>query len=159
MITLAELRTTLTIITLTIVSAIVLTSCSPRTYVRGYQADTALIEAIRPGVDNRNSVQSMLGSPTATATFDYNSWYYYSKKSEQFAFFDEKIVEQNIIAVRFNDDGYVIAVDRFTAKDGKIINPVTKKTITHGRELGFFQELFGNIGRFSAGGGVPEAGN
>ena len=65
---------------------------------------------------------------------------------------EKKITELNIIAVRFDTDGYVTAVDRYTLDNHNNIDPVGKTTPTHGRELSFLQELFGNIGRFGAGG-------
>jgi len=142
-----------------LIAAVALSACSPRKFVRGYIADKNLVESIRPRVDTRSSVKSVLGSPTAESTFDQSSWYYYSKKSEQFAFFSEKVTELDILAVRFDEDGYVTKMDRYTLADGKLIDPVSKKTITHGKEQSLFDDLFGNIGRFGAGGGVPQAGN
>ncbi|MBL4893923.1 MAG: outer membrane protein assembly factor BamE [Emcibacter sp.] len=143
--------TTKTILIVTI-AVLALGACSSRKFVRGYMADEAVISSIRAQVDTRDSVKEMLGSPSSVATFDNDNWYYYSKKSESLAFFKEDITELNIIAVRFDSDGYVTAVDRYTLDDRKNIDPVGETTPTHGRELSFIQELFGNIGRFGAGG-------
>ncbi|WP_417317653.1 outer membrane protein assembly factor BamE [Emcibacter sp.] len=143
-----------------VATVILVSACSPRKEVRGYMADEKLISAIRPNVDTRNSVKSMLGSPTTVATFDNLNWYYYSKKSDQIAFFKEDITELDILAIRFNEDGYVTAVDRYNLADFKEVNPVGDKTKTYGRELSFFQELFANIGRFGTSGPqTPQAGN
>jgi len=114
--------------------------------------DEAVISSIKPQVDTHDSVKEMLGSPSSVAPFDNNSWYYYSKKSESLAFFKEKITDLNIIAVRFDTDGYVTSLDRYTLNDKKDVTPVGETTPTNGRELSFIQELFGNIGRFGAGG-------
>ena len=143
--------TTKTILIVTM-AVLALGACSSRKFVRGYMADEAVISSIRAQVDTHDSVKEMLGSPSSVATFDNDNWYYYSKKSESLAFFKEDITELNIIAVRFDSDGYVTAVDRYTLDDRKNIDPVGNTTPTHGRELSFIQELFGNIGRFGAGG-------
>lgn len=143
--------TTKTIL-IVIIATIALGACTSRKYVRGYMANEKMVSSIRPEVDTHDSVQKMLGSPSSIATFDNDNWYYYSKKSESFAFFKENITELNIIAVRFDSDGYVTAVDRYTLDDRNNIELVGKTTRTHGRELSFIQELFGNIGRFGAGG-------
>lgn len=140
---------TILVIGLTI---LVLGGCASRKFVRGYMADEKMVSSIRAQVDTHDSVKEMLGSPSSVATFDDDNWYYYSKKSESLAFFREDITELNIIAVRFDTDGYVTAVDRYTLDDHNNIDPVGKTTRTHGRELSFIQELFGNIGRFGAGG-------
>lgn len=143
--------TTKTLIIATMV-VMALGGCTSRKFVRGYMADEKMVSSIRAQVDTRDSVQQMLGSPSMAATFDNDNWYYYSKKSESLAFFKEDITELNIIAVRFDGEGYVTAVDNYTLDDHNNISPVGKTTQTHGRELSFIQELFGNIGRFGAGG-------
>ncbi len=134
------------------IAALVLTGCTSRKFVRGYMADEKVISSIRPQVDTHDSVKEMLGSPSSVATFDNDSWYYYSKKSENLAFFKETITELKIVAVRFDSEGYVTAIDNYTLDDLNNVDPVGKTTKTHGRELSFIQELFGNIGRFGAGG-------
>ncbi len=143
--------TTKTILIITI-AALALGACSSRKFVRGYMADEEVIGSIKPQVDTHDSVQQMMGSPSSVATFDNNNWYYYSKKSESLAFFKEDITELNIIAVRFDTDGYVTAIDRYSIDNLNNVDPVGQTTRTHGRELSFIQELFGNIGRFGAGG-------
>ncbi len=144
-------KATKTIIILTI-AMLALGGCTSRKFVRGYMPDAEMVSSIKPQVDTHDSVKQMLGSPSSSATFDNDNWYYYTKKSESLAFFKEKITELNIIAIRFDDDGYVTAVDNYTLDDHNEISPVGDTTKTHGRELSFIQELFGNIGRFGAGG-------
>lgn len=140
------------VIIIVALSVVLLGACSSRKFVRGYMVNQKMVDAIRPQVDTRDSVKEMLGSPSAKATFDNDNWYYYSKKSESFAFFKEKITALNIIDVQFDDDGYVTKIKHYTLADHNNVVPVDKKTKTFGRELSFIQELFGNIGRFGAGG-------
>ncbi len=146
------MKTATKTIIITAMTVLALSSCTSRKFVRGYTADQEMISSIRAQVDTRTSVKEMLGSPSSVATFDNNNWYYYSKRSESLAFFKEKITEMNIVAVRFDDDGYVTTVDNYTLDNRNNISPVGDTTPTHGRELSFLQELFGNIGRFGAGG-------
>jgi outer membrane protein assembly factor BamE (lipoprotein component of BamABCDE complex) len=143
-----------------VVVAGLLGACSPVLNKRGYIAEPNLVAAVRPGVDNKDSVQSMLGSPSVTGTFNQNDWYYISKNSEKVAFFDDRVLNQNILVVHFNDKGYVAKIDHLTLADSRVIHPESKTTPTRGRELGFFEQIFGNVGRFSGGGaGAPEAGS
>lgn len=146
------MRNTTKAIIIILMTTLVLGACTSRKFIRGYMADAEMVGAIRSQVDTRDSVKEMLGSPSSVATFDNDSWYYYSKKSESLAFFKEDITELSIVAVRFDSDGYVTVVDNYTLDNLNNIDPVGKTTRTHGRELSFIQELFGNIGRFGAGG-------
>lgn len=136
-----------------------LASCSTIKQSRGYVPDEKMVSAIRVDVDTKDTVESMLGNPTMKPTFDDKNWYYYSKKTERWAFLKEKVVEMDILAITFDDENYVSSIKNYTVADNKVIDPVSKKTVTHGNEENFIAELFGNIGRFGAAGGGPRAGN
>ncbi|WP_238475292.1 outer membrane protein assembly factor BamE [Sphingomonas cavernae] len=117
---------------------------------QGYIVDNQLVQGIQPGIDNRDSVEGTLGRPTFVGQFDANDWYYVSRSTRQLAFADPKPVEQTILHVRFDAAGNVAAVDRQGLEKIVSIHPSGDKTPTLGRERGFFQELFGNIGAVGA---------
>jgi hypothetical protein len=112
----------------------------------------------RVDVDTKTSVASMLGNPTMKPTFDDENWYYYSKKTEQWAFFKERDTEMDILAISFDAENYVSGIRRYSVADNQLVNTMGKKTVTHGKDVNFFEELFGNVGRFGATGSNPEAG-
>jgi outer membrane protein assembly factor BamE (lipoprotein component of BamABCDE complex) len=118
---------------------------------QGYLAEPILIESIQPGVDNRASVQATLGRPTFTSQFttagETPTWYYVSRDTRQLAFARPSPVDQTVLAVRFAGDGNVATVDRIGMEQVASINPSGDETPTLGRNRGFFDELFGNIGR------------
>lgn len=152
-------RRTLKILAGGLVIASMLGACSPMMNNRGYIAEPNLVAAVRAGVDNKTSVQTMLGTPSATGTFDQNSWYYISKKSEKVAFFDDRIVDQKILVIHFDEKGYVKSIDRVGLAQARQISMIDAVTPTRGRELGFVEQIFGNVGRFnSAGAGQREPG-
>ena len=126
-----------------------LSACAVTVNHRGYVPDQETIERLRAGVDDRNSVTLMLGSPSSVATFDDRTWYYVSKQTERVAFLNEKVVDQRVLSVAFDETGLVSEIHQYTLEDGRIIDPVTRETPTHGRELGVIEQLFGNIGRFN----------
>lgn len=117
---------------------------------QGYIVDNQLIEGIKPGIDNRESVEGTLGRPTFVGQFDASDWYYVSRSTRQLAFANPKPTEQTILHVRFDAAGNVAAVDRQGLEKIVSIHPDGNKTPTLGRERGFFQELFGNIGAVGA---------
>ena len=146
-----------TIIFLSIIT--VLTGCASIKNTRGYVPDPELTSAIRVDVDTKVSVEAMLGNPTMKPTFDDENWYYYSKKTEQWAFFKERVTEMDILAISFDAENYVSGIRRYSVADNQLVNTMGKKTVTHGKDVNFFEELFGNVGRFGATGSNPEAGN
>ena len=125
---------------------------------RGYFADPALVSGIQPGVDNRQSVERTLGRPTFTSQFGTPSWYYVEVNTAQAPFGRPKTTEQSILKVNFDGVGNVTAVN-LTGKEKVVdLNPDSDKTPTLGRERGFFEDLFGNIGAVGSGAGTPTAG-
>lgn len=132
-------------------TGVLTSSCAQIRTHQGYLSEPILIESIQPGVDNRASVQATLGRPTFTSQFTADNetptWYYVSRESRQLAFARPRPVAQAILAVQFADDGNVATVDLIGMEQVASINPSGDETPTLGRNRGFFQELFGNIGR------------
>ena len=131
-------------------------ACSSIERSHGYVPDQELIAKVRPGVTDKDSVATLLGTPTTITKFRDESWYYIANRSERFAFFKEKTVEQNVLAVRFNDQGIVQDVKSYSLDDGEKIALVDRETATRGKELTVMQQLFGNIGRFTNEGTKPQ---
>jgi outer membrane protein assembly factor BamE (lipoprotein component of BamABCDE complex) len=127
-----------------------LTACVPAVDYRGNLPDEQAISQIKPGTTDRESVRSLLGSPTSAATFDDQTWYYISKKTETVAFMPPKVLDQQVLRVTFRPDGIVRDVDRWGPNQAREVQPAERVTPTAGHNLGFFEQLFGNLGRFNS---------
>ncbi|MEK9944707.1 MAG: outer membrane protein assembly factor BamE [Alphaproteobacteria bacterium] len=134
-----------------LVLCLTLAACTPTLVVQGYVPDEETLATVQQGVDSKDAVVSKLGSPSSVAAFDDDTWIYISKQTENFAFFEPTVVGQDVVAINFDPEGRVEEVRRYTLEDGRLIDPVTRETPTHGRELGILEQLFGNVGRFTAG--------
>jgi outer membrane protein assembly factor BamE (lipoprotein component of BamABCDE complex) len=117
---------------------------------QGYVVDPALTEAITPGVDNRESVERTLGRPTFVGQFGTGEYYYVSRETRQLAFAKPRPIAQQVLRVRFDAAGNVVAVDRTGLELVSRISPEGDKTPTLGRERSFFEDIFGNIGAVGA---------
>ena len=116
---------------------------------RGYVMDEQLTNAVQVGTDNKQSVEKTLGRPTFTGTFDQNDWYYVGRDTRAFAFRNPRTTDQTVLHVRFDQAGNVTSVEQTDEKLIASVRPSKDKTPTLGRERGFFQELFNNIGTIS----------
>ncbi len=135
--------------------------CSSITQHRGYIVDEALVSAIQPGLDNKLSVEGTLGRPTFTSLYGDETWYYISSVTDQKPFSKPKISEHSVLAVHFDKAGNVVEADRTGMEQVVRITPDSDKTPTLGRERGFLEDLFGNIGQvgsMGAGAGAPGTG-
>ncbi len=139
-------------------AALVLSACASIRDHRGYLVDGALLESIMPGVDNRASVERMLGRPSFISHYGRQDWYYVSTNTRQSAFGAPHANEQLMVRVAFDDKGNVAAVERSGMEKVAQIDPDGSKTPTLGRERTFLEDLFGNIGQVGAG-APPGGGN
>lgn len=126
------------------------TGCSRVLGYQGYVSDATLVDSIQPGVDNRESVQKTLGRPTFVGQFTPDEWYYFSRQTKQLAFANPSPTTQNVLRVRFDAAGNVVAVDKTGVEKVARISPESDTTPTLGRERTLFEDLFGNIGAVGA---------
>lgn len=125
---------------------------------QGYLLDKQLVATVQPGVDNKQSVQRTLGRPSFTGQFGESDWYYVARETRQLAFGKPRPIEQSVLHVRFDPAGNVASVTQSGMDQVASIDPVNDKTPTLGRKRGFFEDVFGNIGRVGSiggGGGQP----
>ena len=133
-------------------SVTLLMGCAGRELVRGYVFDLQAVSELREGVDDRLSVVSSLGNPSAVSSYQDSTWYYLNQVTRQRAFFNETVVGRSVLQVNFDEEGYLVGTARYTLKDGNPVTPLSDKTPTRGKTENFFQQIFSNIGQFGAGG-------
>ncbi|MGD9616172.1 MAG: outer membrane protein assembly factor BamE [Alphaproteobacteria bacterium] len=130
--------------------------CGAAVDQRGNLPEADKLAEIQPGTTTRDQVVKILGTPSSTGVFDDKSWFYISRKTKQFAFLSPNVLDQQVYIVRFDGNGVVASVDRKDLADGRDIEPVPGATPAPGRELTFLEQVLGNMGRFSKGGGSGE---
>ena len=144
-------------VSLLLITLAVTSGCSRVRGHQGYLADAQLVDSIKPGVDNRESVSRTLGRPTFVGQFDANDWYYIDRETKQLAFALPRATKQTLLRVSFDAAGNVTAVNKTGIETIAAVRPMGDKTPTMGNNRSFFQEIFGNIGVVN-GGGLPGGG-
>jgi|ETNmetMinimDraft_11_1059920.scaffolds.fasta_scaffold33379_2 outer membrane protein assembly factor BamE (lipoprotein component of BamABCDE complex) len=128
--------------------AIVLAACSSRLDTRGNLPNPELLSEIKPGQHNREQVERILGSPSSIAVFGQETWLYVSKMTETLAFFAPKVSERKVVVLRFDSKGVVADISTLGREHGQLIQPVERETPTAGNEIGFFDQIIGNMSRY-----------
>ncbi|HYZ61805.1 MAG TPA: outer membrane protein assembly factor BamE [Acetobacteraceae bacterium] len=135
--------------------AALLPACSvvetPRT-LRGNKVDADQLKELVPGTSTRADVTSLLGSPSARATFDDNQWIYISETTHTRVGRTPGVLEQNVTVLTFDDRGVLRDVKRLNEDDSRPVSVVSRATPSPGSEASFLQQLLGNVGKFNAGG-------
>jgi outer membrane protein assembly factor BamE (lipoprotein component of BamABCDE complex) len=107
------------------------------------------LSQITPGTSDKAAVTRLLGSPSSTAAFDPNVWYYISQKKRLVALRPPELLDQEVVAIGFDDKGIVQDVARRTMADRAAIEPNPNATPAPGREFTFLEQLIGNLGKFT----------
>ena len=127
-------------------------ACSSIRESRGYVTDNVLLRSVQPGIDNQRSVEGTLGRPSFSSQYGEPTWYYISSVTGRKPFVRPRIQSHGVLAVKFDEQGNVKSVERSGVDKVVYLRPNGDKTPTLGRERGFLQDLFGNIGQVGAAG-------
>src|SRR6202030_2274178 len=73
-----------------------LSACAPITSYSGFQAIESDPKDVKIGTDTKSTVRGRLGSPSATGTFDPNTWFYMNQLKSRVAFKKPEVVARNV---------------------------------------------------------------
>jgi outer membrane protein assembly factor BamE (lipoprotein component of BamABCDE complex) len=122
-------------------------ACMPISTYSGFQAIEERPADLKVGTDTKSTVMAKLGTPSATSTFDPNTWFYISQITDRVAFYKPRVSRRDVVAVNFNKETEAVAaVNTYTLKDGKVIAFNGRETPTRGREMTILEQLLGNVG-------------
>ncbi|MGE5515844.1 MAG: outer membrane protein assembly factor BamE [Bacteroidota bacterium] len=124
-------------------------ACTPTVDLRGNLPSPESLAQIQPGKTTRDEVQTLLGTPSTTATFGGESWQYISARTETTAFFKPEVKERKVVSISFDRSGLVKDVLQRGLEDGVDVKAVERETPTAGKELSILEQLVGNVGKFS----------
>ncbi len=131
------------------------------TQTRGNALDEDAVKQLVPGTSGQKDVVALLGSPTARATFDDNTWIYISERTKPVIGGTNEVRGQDVYLLAFNEAGTLQSVTHKTGKDSQDVDVVSRVTPTPGNSSSFIGQLLGNVGKFSPGlgGGSSQGGN
>ncbi|MEZ5813684.1 MAG: outer membrane protein assembly factor BamE [Alphaproteobacteria bacterium] len=123
-------------------------ACAPVVHQRGNLVEDFQMQQIKPLESTRSDVLRDLGSPTTKSTFDPNVWYYIGQETEKRGILDPEVVQERIVLVAFNEEGFVETIKDIDRERLNI--PYSRdKTPTHGNETTIMQQFLGNLGKFN----------
>src|SRR6476660_7164447 len=106
--------------------------------LRGNRVDVEQLKELVAGTSTRADVTALIGSPTAKATFDDNTWLYVSEVTRP------RIGRtQSVVVMSFTDQGVLQDVKQLNQDDSVPVSIVARQTPSPGTEASFLQQLFG----------------
>ena len=131
-----------------------LSSCSQNQVVDGQYPPQYNLKEIIVGDHSKDDVLDILGTPSTIPSFDKNKWFYIEITREKIAFLKPKLINQKVLQIDFDNEDLVSGIETYSLKDGNIIAMNEDKTLTQGKKLTIWEQLFSNYGNLKDRGGA-----
>jgi len=121
--------------------------CIGETQHRGYVVNELALEQVPVGA-SREQVLIALGTPSTTADFGGEVFYYISQTaSRPVAFLNPRVTDQRVLAVYFDENQQVARLANYGLQDGRVFDFVSRTTPTAGKDFSFVSQLLNAAGR------------
>lgn len=108
----------------------------------GYILSETALQQVPVG-SSREQVLIALGTPSTTAEFGGEVFYYISQtRRRPVQFVNSRIVDQRILAIYLDGNDRVARIADYGLQDGQVFDFVTRTTPTGGEDLSFIQQMF-----------------
>ena len=121
--------------------------------LHGNRVDDYRLAELVPGTSTQADVTALIGSPTAKASFDSNTWLYVSEVTHTRIAQTPGVINQAVVALSFDNGGVLRGIRKLDTADSVPTTIVARATPAPGTSASFLQQLFGNVGRFNPVGG------
>jgi outer membrane protein assembly factor BamE (lipoprotein component of BamABCDE complex) len=111
----------------------------------GYVLSPMALEQVPVG-SSKEQVLIALGTPSTTGNFGGEVFYYISQtRHRPVAFMPDKVVDQRVVAVYFDDKETVTRVANYGLKDGVVFDFISRTTPTGGGDQTFLQQVLAGV--------------
>lgn len=131
---------------LALACAAVLSACVAQYRNHGYLPREDDLGNVIVGIDTRDSVAESIGVPGTSGVLAGGDYYYVGSRVRHYGAFAPEIIEREIVAVEFDDQGVVRNITRYGLEDGQVVTLTRRVTVSGDGNISFIRQLFGNIG-------------
>ncbi|NVN86499.1 MAG: outer membrane protein assembly factor BamE [Rhodopseudomonas sp.] len=119
-----------------------MSGCTSESFQKGYILPNGALEQIPIGA-SQDQVLIVMGTPSTVATLSGEVFYYISQRAERpVAFMPQKVTDQRVIAIYFDQNRLVRRIANYGLQDGKIFDFISRTTPTSGQEMSYLTPLF-----------------
>ena len=126
-----------------------LTACSANFRNHGYVPLEEDLTQITVGVDTRDTVAELVGTPSSAGVLNDSGYYYVRSRVKHFTWQKPEVIDRQVVAVSFNNGGIVENIGRYTLQDGAVI-PLARRITRNGQDVSFIKSILSKVGGFSA---------
>ena len=132
-----------------LILSVSLAACTANYRNHGYVPLDEDLSQITVGVDTRDTVAELVGTPSSAGVLNDSGYYYVRSRVKHFAWQKPEVVERQVVAVSFTQAGIVENIGRYTLQDGVVV-PLARRITRNGQDVNFIKKILSNLGRFSA---------
>ncbi|MGE4328287.1 MAG: outer membrane protein assembly factor BamE [Pseudodonghicola sp.] len=131
------------------IALLAMTGCVAIYRNHGYVPPEDELNAIKVGVDTRDTVLEHIGPPSSSGVLQDSGFYYVESRMRHYGPTEPKVVSREVVAINFDKRGVVSGVQRYGLEDGKVIPLQRRVTSSSIEDKTFLRQLLGNLGRFN----------
>ena len=98
---------------------------------------------------SKDELVEFVGSPTFSSDLGGDTWYYVYTVTDKVAFFRPQLVDEEVVAIRFKEDGSFQDIKKYTHEDISKFAYSNETTPTLGTDTNPFQQIVRNIQKYS----------
>lgn len=132
---------------LALIVSLGLSACSPTFRNHGYVPPEEDLAELVVGIDTRATVEDLVGPPTAGGVLEGGNYFYVRSRVQTFGPRRPKVVERQVLAITFDQEGVLQNIERFGLEDGRVVALSRRVTNSGVQDTTFLRQLLGNIGR------------
>ncbi|MBQ2263395.1 MAG: outer membrane protein assembly factor BamE [Loktanella sp.] len=134
-----------------VLALLAVAACSPINRFHGFTPDAREIAQVQVGQTTRSEVVTLFGPPTADGGLAADTIYYVSSQFVHTGLLAPREVDRTVLAVDFDGNDRVRAINRYGLEDGRVINLDRRVTDDGISNVGALAQLLGSFGRIDAG--------
>lgn len=129
------------------IAILAMSACVASYRNHGYIPPEDIVSEIVVGVDTRDSVAEVAGSPSSAGLLSDSGYYYVRSRVRSFAYQAPKVIDRQVLAITFDVEGVVANIERFGLEDGRVITLERRVTESSVVDRTFLRQLLGGLGR------------
>ncbi|WP_415920740.1 outer membrane protein assembly factor BamE [Tateyamaria sp. SN6-1] len=131
-----------------------LAACSAQFRNHGYIPPEEDLQELAVGIDTRASVEDLVGTPTSGGVLEGGDFYYVAHTTRTFGPRRPEVVDRQVLAMSFDDEGVLQNIERFGLEEGRVVVLERRVTDSGVTDTPFLRQLLGSFGRILPGQGA-----
>ena len=132
-----------------VIGLVGLAACSATYQNHGYVPPEEDLMQLAPGVDTRATVDDVIGAPSASGMLSQGDYYYVRSRVRNYGMFRPEVIERQVLAISFDQQGVIANIERFDLRDGNVVPLSRRVTDSTVQDRGFLAQMMDNFGNLN----------